>query len=127
MKRASYREAIAWIAANDGAGDDEALDPVHCSEIVSAVLVADLFDVPNEKVGADIVRARQQERGYSIAAPTVGPGCFRSVAVELIYGDGTDDSMQRTIDLARVALALEPGTRSLDGYVPPQDRSRARS
>lgn len=60
MKRASYREAIAWIALNDSAGDDDALDPVRVSELVSSVLVADLFDVPMEKVGEDVVRWRKK-------------------------------------------------------------------
>jgi hypothetical protein len=58
MKRASYRDAIDWIAQNDGPGDVEALDPKHCAEIVSAVLVADVFDVSSEKVGMDIARRR---------------------------------------------------------------------
>lgn len=61
MKRASYREAIFWIAMNDGAGDPERLDPKHCAGIVSAVLVADIFGVPDERVGRDIVRKRQQQ------------------------------------------------------------------
>lgn len=60
MKRASYRAAIFWIAANDGAGDPERLDPKHCAGIVSAVLVADIFGVPDELVGYDIVRKRKQ-------------------------------------------------------------------
>ena len=60
MKRASYREAIAWIALNDSAGDNDALDPTRASELVSSVLIADLFDVPMEKVGEDIVRYRKK-------------------------------------------------------------------
>lgn len=59
MKRVSYRAAIDWIAQNDGAGDPEAFDPVHCSAIVSAVMVSHLFDVPHEKVGRDVVARRQ--------------------------------------------------------------------
>ncbi|HYK13839.1 MAG TPA: hypothetical protein VEW70_07635 [Burkholderiales bacterium] len=58
MKRASYREAIEWIAHNDGSGDDEADDPQHVAESVTACLVADLFNVDPLKVGADVVRAR---------------------------------------------------------------------
>lgn len=60
MKRASYKAAIAWIAENDGGGDDRAFDPVYCSEIVSAVLVADIFDVDSAKVGADIAKYREK-------------------------------------------------------------------
>lgn len=61
MKRASYREAIQWIALNDSAADDDALDPIKVGELVSSVLVADIFDVPSEKVGADVVRERRRE------------------------------------------------------------------
>lgn len=59
-KRASYKAAIAWIAENDGAGDDRAFDPLYCAEIVSAVMVADIFDVDNAKVGADIAKYREK-------------------------------------------------------------------
>ena len=59
MKRASYRDAIDWIAQNDSAGEDDALDPEAAGSLVSAVLVADIFRVPSEKVGADIVRRRR--------------------------------------------------------------------
>lgn len=60
MKRASYREAIAWIALNDSAGNDDALDPQVVSELITSVLVAELFDVPMEKVGEDVVRWRKK-------------------------------------------------------------------
>lgn len=59
LKRASYREAIAWIALNDSAGDSDALDPVRASELVTAALVADLFGADESRVGADIVRYRK--------------------------------------------------------------------
>lgn len=58
MKRASYKEAIQWIAENDSATDDGADDPQTVSELVSSVLVADIFDVPTLKVGQDIVKFR---------------------------------------------------------------------
>jgi hypothetical protein len=60
MKRASYKEAVAWIALNDSAGDDDALDCEAVSWYVSSVLVADIFDVPSEKVGKDIVAYRKK-------------------------------------------------------------------
>ena len=63
MKRASYRAAIDWVAQNDSGADDEALNPERVAELVTAVLVADLFDVPSEKVGADIV-ARRRALGF---------------------------------------------------------------
>jgi len=57
-RRASYRYAVAWIAENDSAADSDSLDPVAVSELITAQLVADLFNVPAEKVGRDIVRYR---------------------------------------------------------------------
>lgn len=58
MKRASYREAIDWIANYDSADDDDALDPEVVQDLITAVLVADIFFVPREKVGRDIVKRR---------------------------------------------------------------------
>jgi hypothetical protein len=58
MKRASYREAIAWIAENDSGGDEDALNPDTVSELVTSCLVADLFGVPCARVGEDIVKYR---------------------------------------------------------------------
>ena len=58
MKRASYRDAIDWIAQNDSAADDGHDDPETVASLVSAVLIADIFDVPAERVGRDVVRRR---------------------------------------------------------------------
>lgn len=52
MKRASYREAILWMAHNDDNEWVEKDDPVS----VTAALIADLFDVEQEKVKADLIR-----------------------------------------------------------------------
>lgn len=60
MKRASYREAVEWVAHNDSAGEDSAGDPEEVQYLVSALLVADIFDVPPLRVGTDIVRKRRQ-------------------------------------------------------------------
>ena len=60
MKRASYREAIRWIAEMDSPGDDGALDPETASSLVSSVLVADIFGVPSERVGKDVVAVRKR-------------------------------------------------------------------
>lgn len=59
MKRASYKEAIAWIALNDDAGGDEALDLEYTKGYVTTCLVADLFGVDTGKVGKDIVKYRK--------------------------------------------------------------------
>ncbi len=61
MKRASYREAIAWISWNDSAAEDTALDADTVSELVTSSLVADIFDVPRSRVGIDVVRFRNSE------------------------------------------------------------------
>lgn len=58
MKHASYREAIAWVALNDSAGEDDAQDPKACSELITAALVADIFGLSDEKVGRDIANYR---------------------------------------------------------------------
>ena len=60
MKRASYREAVEWIAQNGGAGDNERLEVDEVSFLVSSVLVADIFDVEPQRVGRDVVRKRKQ-------------------------------------------------------------------
>lgn len=60
MARASYRSAVEWIAHNDGAGDDDALDPEAVSIYVTTLLVADIFDKDNGQVGRDVVRARER-------------------------------------------------------------------
>lgn len=56
MKRASYKEGIAWIAINDGREMDEQI----VSEQVSSLLLADLFLLEPEKVGKDVVAYRRR-------------------------------------------------------------------
>lgn len=59
MKRASYREAIRWIARND---DCEWLrDPEGIFSVTTA-LVADLFDVHTDRVTADLRREHARAR-----------------------------------------------------------------
>ena len=64
VKRASYKAAIAWVAENDSAADADSLDPVAVSELITAQLVADIFGVPDEKVGRDVVRYRKKNGIY---------------------------------------------------------------
>ncbi len=61
MKRASYRDAINWIAYNDDTTwlDDVLGDGKICPS-VTASLVADLFDVTPEKLIKDLRRAMFQ-------------------------------------------------------------------
>ncbi len=60
MKRASYKEAIAWVALNDSGGDDDALIPEEVKHLITAALVADIFGVDQSKVGEDIVKYRKK-------------------------------------------------------------------
>lgn len=53
MKRASYRDAIRWIAAND---DTEWLTDAMSVPSVTASLVADLFEVDTDRVTKDLRR-----------------------------------------------------------------------
>lgn len=59
MRRASYRAAVRWIAENDAPGDDLTVE--EYAGLVSVCLVADLFDVDQERVAADVVRCRERE------------------------------------------------------------------
>ena len=58
-KSKNYRKAVAWIAENDSGGADDALDPAGVMNLVSALLVADVFNVEPISVGRDIVALRE--------------------------------------------------------------------
>lgn len=62
MKRASYREAIEWIARNDEAGSEESMIHSEVSFLVTSLLISDIFNVDNLKVGTDVIRKRKQLR-----------------------------------------------------------------
>lgn len=55
MKRASYRAGVRWIALNDEPCN---LDEEEVAYTISALLLADLFEVEPERVGRDVVRIR---------------------------------------------------------------------
>jgi mannose/fructose-specific phosphotransferase system component IIA len=57
-KRPSYRAGVAWIAENDGSGDDERLDANSVADQVTVLLLADLFGAIPSAVAVDIVRYR---------------------------------------------------------------------
>ena len=59
MKRASYKEAIAWIAVNDGSGDTEWLDLEHVRYMLTVALVADLFGKDSEDVAKAVIKYRK--------------------------------------------------------------------
>jgi len=56
MKRASYREGVAWIAMNDepGATTEET------AGLISVALLADLFGATSERVAKDVMRYRDK-------------------------------------------------------------------
>jgi hypothetical protein len=58
MKRPSYRAAIAWIALNDEPAENH---PEHVAQLISTAIVADLFDVAEEIVAAEVLRRRKRE------------------------------------------------------------------
>lgn len=63
MKRASYREAIRWMAEND---DTEWVEDESPILSVAAVLIADLFDVDEAKVVKDLRRAMAAKKGGAV-------------------------------------------------------------
>jgi hypothetical protein len=56
MKRASYRTGVAWIATND---EPSMAEVEQVAELISVMLLADLFDVESERVARDVIRYRQ--------------------------------------------------------------------
>jgi len=62
MKRASYREAVYWIAMNDGPGDHDALEVEYVQGQLTVGIIADIFGVADERVAKDVVRVRKAER-----------------------------------------------------------------
>jgi hypothetical protein len=61
MKRASYREAVAWIALNDDAGAAYAMVMSEVAGMISVVLVADLFGKEPHHVATDVIKYRAAE------------------------------------------------------------------
>lgn len=57
MKRASYRDAVDFIACNDEALET---DPEAMQGVATVVLVASIFGVETDKVAKDVVRLRQK-------------------------------------------------------------------
>ena len=59
MKRASYREAVQWIAFNDNAGNGDTQEEV--AMYITVLLIADIFDVEPDKVASDVCKVREKE------------------------------------------------------------------
>lgn len=58
MKRASYREAVAWIALNESPGDGA--DEGAIGSYMTTHLVADLFGTSDSRVAEDVARYRKR-------------------------------------------------------------------
>jgi hypothetical protein len=58
MRYPSYKSAIAWVANNDSGLDDGNNNPRIVSELITACMVADLFEVDSLKVGRDVCKVR---------------------------------------------------------------------
>lgn len=58
MKRASFREGVAWIALNDSAADQASVEDI--AGWVSTLLLADLFQVEPLRVAKAVQRLRQK-------------------------------------------------------------------
>ena len=63
MRRARYKDAIEWIAANDNAGNGDSLDEI--AAYISVALVADVWGVPDGVV-AEAVRAARHRAGNAM-------------------------------------------------------------
>lgn len=57
MRRPSYREALRWIVDND---DTEWLEDDGGHTSVTAAFLADMFGVTDERVRADLIKAKKQ-------------------------------------------------------------------
>jgi hypothetical protein len=57
MKRASYRAGVYWIAHND---DHDPVTEEEITGMISVALLADLFDVPAERIARDVIRERSK-------------------------------------------------------------------
>lgn len=60
MKRASYRDGIAWIALNYETSETD-VDTIAAD--ITACLLADLFGVDVQRVAADVARYRSKVQG----------------------------------------------------------------
>lgn len=70
MKRASYRDAVAWIDYND---EPTSLDPKEIASFISTQIIADIFGVTPEKVAGAVwsrryKRAKRQAKELRIPA-----------------------------------------------------------
>jgi hypothetical protein len=59
MKRASYRDAVAWIALND---EPSERDLGFIADQISVVLIADVMNVDPHRIARDVIRYREKHK-----------------------------------------------------------------
>ncbi len=64
MKRPGYKEAVQWIADHDNGANH---DHEEIAGYITSALVADIFGVPQEKVGRDVYKKRGGDPDFIIA------------------------------------------------------------
>lgn len=103
MKRASYREAVAWVALNDPGGDSDALDTDVVSGLITVCLVADVFDVDPIKVGKDVVSFRKTRPEWR-ERPAQGARITKSSPIESLAGFVNGQTMRILRDTGFVTV-----------------------
>ncbi|GAN80406.1 hypothetical protein SAMN02746095_03303 [Acidocella aminolytica 101 = DSM 11237] len=61
MRRASYRQAVEWIRTRL----TTPIDPARIKKMELAIFVAFLFDVPTDRVVADIAQSRFRDSSHT--------------------------------------------------------------
>jgi hypothetical protein len=61
MRRASFRAGVAWIAMND---EPSMAEVEQVAELISVMLLADLFEVEPERVARDVIRYRRKHNVF---------------------------------------------------------------
>jgi hypothetical protein len=65
-KRPGIKEAIQWIADNDEPGET---DPEAMAELVTVLMVSDIFGLPEEEIARRVLIARKKSRRGSETKP----------------------------------------------------------
>lgn len=95
MKRASYREGIAWIASNDDAGAKQAHNINQVAAQVTVLMLADLFGQRPQLVAEQVVKYRMKhDIGPKLQRPTK-PGFWSDFGADDLFEEGTDDYFEQ--------------------------------
>lgn len=63
MQRASYRKAVEWISTEFESGNGDSEEAI--SEYTVTALIADLFNVPVQRIARDVYRYRDKN-GFAV-------------------------------------------------------------